>query len=255
MIVTSSMMETRSGIFIDLANPKPENINIQDIAWALSRLARFTGHSSCDIPYTVGQHSIMVANHIEEALTKDTHLNEVFNRYLQSNFLDAVKIAENQELIQNDSYLLDMLDYFNHVKPDEIHSFVFHGLMHDFAEAYLTDLPTPVKRLPGIYESYKAAELKMDDLIFEKFNLVYSKDKFPEEWKFSQAIVGWADMYALQLEAYHFVPSRGLNWGIQLERPSLQKIEEFKQPMPPVEVREQLLSKFTKLHLKNQKRD
>lgn len=47
-----------SGKRVNLKNPKPESIDINDIAIALSRVARFTGHTKEFI--SVGQHSINV---------------------------------------------------------------------------------------------------------------------------------------------------------------------------------------------------
>ena len=54
-------LETVSGQIIDLDNPDPEKICINDIAWALSRIVRYNGHTVQRIPYTVGQHSIIVS--------------------------------------------------------------------------------------------------------------------------------------------------------------------------------------------------
>jgi 5'-deoxynucleotidase YfbR-like HD superfamily hydrolase len=132
---------------------------------------------------------------------------------------------------------------------DLVAAFTFHGLMHDFAEAYLVDLPTPVKRLPGIYEAYKAHEAKMDALIYETLGLPYSSEKFLENWEFGKMIVGWADMYALLVEAYHFMPSRGLNWGIPLERPDLSALYNFRWPISNEQAYEELLDRYEELVL------
>jgi len=45
------------------------------------------------------------------------------------------------------------------------------GLMHDAPEAYLTDLPRPLKRLPSIAPVYRALEATVEHAIFAKFNL------------------------------------------------------------------------------------
>lgn len=45
------------------------------------------------------------------------------------------------------------------------------GLMHDAPEAYITDLPRPLKRLPSIAPVYRAIEEIMERAIFTKFNL------------------------------------------------------------------------------------
>lgn len=47
---------TRSGLMFDFSDPKPEQICIEDISWALSNLCRFTGH--CEF-YSVAQHSCL----------------------------------------------------------------------------------------------------------------------------------------------------------------------------------------------------
>lgn len=46
---------------VDVLDPKPEDIDIQDVAHALSRVARFTGHTSGPRGYSVAQHSVLVA--------------------------------------------------------------------------------------------------------------------------------------------------------------------------------------------------
>lgn len=59
-------VETVSGKVVDLMNPEPDMIDIDDIAWSLSRLARYNGHTIQKIPYTVGQHSIFVYNMVRQ---------------------------------------------------------------------------------------------------------------------------------------------------------------------------------------------
>lgn len=53
-----SFIETYSGLRMWPLDPRPEEIDIKDIAHALSLLCRFTGH--CKFLYTVGQHSLNV---------------------------------------------------------------------------------------------------------------------------------------------------------------------------------------------------
>jgi hypothetical protein len=49
---------TYSGRMVDLLRPDPEQIELIDIAHALARITRFTGHG--DQCFTVAQHSVMV---------------------------------------------------------------------------------------------------------------------------------------------------------------------------------------------------
>ena len=250
--LTLTTTETVSGILIDLADPKIEDVRIHDIAWSLSRQSRYAGHTMCRIPYTVGQHTVMVSRYVEEALTPGSVLNEVFLKYIATCIEKA--IGDEKAMLKLDDFLTQTRD----ICPEHRRAYAFHGLMHDFAEAYLVDLPTPVKRLPGVYEAYKAQERIWDALIYLRFNLGYGPRgiyslgdiQFPVMWDFGLFVVGWADLYALMVEAYHFMPSRGLTWGIPLERPSLQQIYGFRWPVPNEQAYEETIARFEELRPK-----
>lgn len=55
------VIETCSGVHFELAHPDPSLVRLSDIGWSLSRLARFTGHTTGREPYSVGQHSAWCA--------------------------------------------------------------------------------------------------------------------------------------------------------------------------------------------------
>lgn len=54
-------VQTVSGIPFDLLDPKPDMVRVEDIAHALSRIARFNGHTHSE-PYSVAHHSMLVAD-------------------------------------------------------------------------------------------------------------------------------------------------------------------------------------------------
>ena len=64
-------IRTISGKIVDLQNPAPESIDIEDIAHALSNICRFVGH--LHYHYSVAEHSVHVSRLIEGSLgNKDT---------------------------------------------------------------------------------------------------------------------------------------------------------------------------------------
>lgn len=89
------------------------DIDIKDIAHALSLQCRFSGH--CEFHYSVAQHSALV------------------------------------------SYVL----------PDELK---LEGLLHDASEAYLVDVPRPIKHIAD-FSAYRKIEKDVQDTIFEKYGI------------------------------------------------------------------------------------
>jgi len=108
------VIKTFTGKFINVFDPKPEHINIVDIAHALSHTCRFSGHTT--VFYSVAAHSIWC-----------------------------------EEFVQDE--------------PVEIR---LHALLHDASEAYLTDMPSPIKqKLP----QYIELEKSLMKAIYRKFGL------------------------------------------------------------------------------------
>jgi 5'-deoxynucleotidase YfbR-like HD superfamily hydrolase len=110
-------MQTFSGNRYYPLDPKPEDINVQDIAHALSHQCRFGGH--CDKFYSVSQHSVLVSKLVEEMT------------------------GGNKQM-------------------------ALCGLLHDAGEAYLVDVPRPVKIQ---LEGYDEMEDNLLKVIAEKFKL------------------------------------------------------------------------------------
>ena len=107
---------TRSGKKLDLLTPEPDQIDIKDIAVALSRLPRFAGHTTEF--YSVAQHSVLVA--------------------WQS--------------------------------PHDVR---LQALLHDAPEAYLMDLPRPVKQE---CHNYRSIEGRLWRVIALKYGVPLTMD-------------------------------------------------------------------------------
>ncbi len=59
------IIATATGGYIDLEEPAPNDIRLTDIAKALSRICRFTGH--CSKFYSVAEHSVRVAAYLRRS--------------------------------------------------------------------------------------------------------------------------------------------------------------------------------------------
>ena len=110
-------IRTISGQYVNVFEPNPDTLLIEDIAHALSNQPRFGGH----LPkfYSVAQHCILC------------HM-----------------VGEKSEK--------------------------YNALMHDSSEAYLLDMPKPIKmEMPD----YNAIEDNLMNVLAQKFNFVYPKTK------------------------------------------------------------------------------
>lgn len=90
------------------------------------------------------------------------------------------------------------------------------GLLHDSAEAYLTDIASPIK---PYLTNYKDMENVLLTAILMKHGL---ETTFPDEIK-------KADLQQLSTEAYYLLPSKGLDprwgngaWGDESKRPPVE---------------------------------
>lgn len=185
-------LETVSGRKVDVSNPDPNSIVIEDIAWALSRMPRFSGHTIPYIPYSVAQHCIRVAKDLES--------------------------------------------YDSNIQ--------LYGLLHDAAEAYINDLPSPVKHIPEIHAVIKKLE---DNLMLAIYKAV---DILPPT-ESQQAVVKIADKNQQAVEAYNFMYSRGSDWN--LPEVSFKKLQEFEPPMTSLEAYDEFLIAFKELKFASDK--
>lgn len=111
--------ETASGIQFWPLDPRPEDVDLGDIAHALARQCRFSGH--CRVFYSVAEHSVRVARCVE-------------------------------------------------AQPGSTPEHVTWGLLHDAAEAYVVDLPRPIKHLPELAH-YRLAEAHVMRCICAHFGM------------------------------------------------------------------------------------
>ncbi len=181
-------LETVSGRKIDVSNPDPSTIVIEDIAWALSRMPRFSGHTIPYVPYSVAQHCIRVAEELKP-----------YGSLMQ-----------------------------------------MHGLLHDAAEAYINDLPSPVKHIPEIHVVIKRLEDKLMTAVYQSLKIVPPSEE-------EELIVKVADKNQQAVEAYNFMYTRGSDWN--LPEVSFKKLQEFEQPLTSVEAYDKFLLVFNDLKL------
>ena len=112
-------LQTVSGRRFNPFDPDPEQIDIEDIANALSNLCRFGGH--CRPFISIAQHSCHVADLVAER-------------------------GGNQET-------------------------VLWALLHDASEAYLGDLPHPIKHRSELGRLYSTFEAPLQEAILRRFGL------------------------------------------------------------------------------------
>jgi hypothetical protein len=207
------LLETVTGQLVDVENPDPTTINIEDIAWGLSRISRFCGHTITVIPYNVAQHSLFVANEV------DTFLNDH----------TLVKHLE----IPDDIWMHWM------VSTDMMSSLVLKALIHDAAEVYLGDLPSPIKQIPELRPVIKKIEAGLMTAVYTSLNIT-------EPTEYEEKIIKYADKIAQKIEAHAFMPSRGKHWP-NMPTVTLERLQQFDQPMSSLDSYKAFLDKFNSL--------
>ena len=78
---SGSWILTHSGRHPDFLEPRPEEIEIVDIAVALSRECRFSGQ--CRRAYSVAQHSVLASRIVPEAFALEALLHNAAEAYLR----------------------------------------------------------------------------------------------------------------------------------------------------------------------------
>ena len=113
------------------------------------------------------------------------------------------------------------------------------GLLHDAAEAYLTDIPRPVKHTPDL-EGFRQIEDKIMLAVCERYDL---EPVMPVSVK-------KADTVELVTEAEWLMIGKGLEWREEMG------VEPREGPLPwltPIEARSQFIARFRELTLGEQR--
>lgn len=106
------------------------------------------------------------------------------------------------------------------------------GLLHDATEAYLGDIPSPIKQfLPD----YKVIEARFESAIAEKFATV-EHSVVPRCTAEEYALIKQADVDALFTEAHFLIESQGKDWAY-FQGPQKFEVNHKLRPMclPPQE--------------------
>jgi hypothetical protein len=150
---------TSRRVWINPIDPMARDINIYDIAHALSQICRYGGHTP--VFYSVAEHSLRVADVLDSVGAYEYHLA---------------------------------------------------GLMHDSAEAYLSDITAPVKHNLVGYDAY---EDRMLQCICERFNILPVAKVYSD-------VVKFADRCILATEMRDLFNDSGYNlYGTPLIEPLL----------------------------------
>jgi hypothetical protein len=112
----------------------------------------------------------------------------------------------------------------------------FPGLMHDASEAYVTDLPTPIKYLEAL-RPYRELEKTVQAAIGRAFRI---------DWDRRAAAIHRADVLMRNTEAVDLMPSPEALW--QPEAPALVELAGPRiVPLPPPRAKAAFLRRFHEL--------
>lgn len=169
-------IDTASGRRLDLADPCPDNIAIEDIAGALSKVCRFGAQASTF--YSVAQHAVLVHDLVVAAGRSD---------------LAAI------------------------------------ALHHDSAEAFVCDLPSPLKAL--LEDEGNHAYRETSDRLDQAIATALGHEPYAERSP-GRAEVKLADQRALLIEAAELLPDGGEGIRTHLGAERVAEIEGLLVPFP-----------------------
>jgi hypothetical protein len=174
-------IQTVSGRRVNPFAPSPDDIDLGDIAVALSNQCRFGGHTRRY--YSVAQHACIVSDQVL-ARAGDAHA-------------------------------------------------ALWALLHDASEAYLIDLPHPIKHRSELGRLYREAEEELEEIIRQRFGL---SGPAPASVKEVDRAVLATERAALTMVAWHW--------------PELEGVEPLEieiDPWPPEVAAAEFLERYAKL--------
>ena len=211
-------LETVTGKVVNVIEPSPDQICVDDIAWGLSRMPRFCGHTITEVPYNVAQHSVFVAREVRNIFNDVDLINYPELKFMQKEINDL------------------------HISSTEPYQTIILAALHDGSEIYTGDIPSPVKQIPELRVIVKKVEHNLMSAIYQAFSL-------PEPTEIQEKIIKHADKIAQKIEAHAFMQSRGNHWP-NMPHISLEKLQKFEAPKKALESYHEFLNFFNEYHSK-----
>jgi len=116
----SAIIVTNSGRYVDLANPQPDMICIEDIAHHLSYINRFTG--AANRGYSVASHSLYVANLVEPKYQLQALLHDATEAYLGDVSSPLKSILPGYRLLERQMHAAIAAKFgIEPILPEEVH--------------------------------------------------------------------------------------------------------------------------------------
>jgi hypothetical protein len=189
------VLDTLSGLRLDLDNPRPDQVNVLDIAGGLAKVCRFGAQATGF--YSVAQHALLVCQLVEEELGR----------------------------------------------PD----LAAWALHHDSAEAYVCDLPRPLKlklRQDEESSAYDRLSDALDRAIAERFGVCP-----PAKGSDDKTIIDTADDLAILIEATILLPNgtAGIETKTEVSRQQRASLHRLGELLSPAEAEKTFLAAHARL--------
>lgn len=198
---------TFSGVVFWPLDPRESEVRIEDIAHHLSMMCRWTGAVREFWP--VGLHSVLVSELMETWLTKPSaHPCDrcwSLGRDGMRKLVGYVERVDQGFLVCEECFRWEAerplrertcLSLPLPIDKGLVRTLCLASLLHDGSEAYLIDVPRPLKVLPE-FEGYRAIERGVQRTVYSAFGLAAE-----EPW-----LVKQADNVLLSIEAQDLMPA------------------------------------------------